>query len=364
MKNCYKLAAFVFLLVTKLCAGPLSKPIESYYTLDKYRCPHFQIEALYLDQNSFINLINEVHEKTHDRAFLIEVPNELYSQNVDKLHCAEFFHYCDYPEKNASIWCKTNGSGIPLVASHTFGAKAVVYYKKEGEYFFLLIMDKYGSNGYSFPGGYVQPDDSTIAQAFEKRLYCSSNLNYRSPFETAMSEVFEETHFDLQKYGYSLKEGKKPKFIGQIYTKNTRPTLGIHSVNDCCQYLLFEVIPNNDPLQKQEHEISDARWVNYSDIINNNILGPLGIQSVKDNVKALVQRVVAMNSYKETRNQLSDINKNIESLIRSEKPNSTLLSREVQKQLDLYKQIRALEQKLKQATSYSENVHTTYFVPL
>lgn len=351
-------------LTLGLQASSLNPPIESYYTIKAYDSPNFHSKALSLGQDAFIQLINDVHQKTHDRAFLIEVPNPLYSDNVGKLRSAGFFHYYDYPENNSSFWCRTNGSGIPLAASHTLGIKSVVYYKQDNEYFFLLIKDRYGNRPYEFPGGYVQPEDSAISQAFEQGIYTTTNLDYRSPEEAGISEVFEETGFNLQNYGYGQKGTKKSLTIGQVYTKNTRPLLGIHSVNDCCQYLLFQVSPNNDPLQKQDHEILDVRWANYTDIINNNIASPIGITFVTDTAKALVQRVVAMDKYKETRNQLSKINQRIQTLLSSTNIEKTELVELVKEQLGLYKQAREFERKLRQSNTDTNNIYTTYFVPL
>lgn len=364
MNNYYKLIVCLFFLTIKLYSAPLCQPTESYYTIKAYGCPNFHLNALSLDQHAFLQLINDVHQKTHDRAFLIEVPNDLYSENVEKLRFVGFFHYHDYPEGNSSIWCRTNSSGIPLAASHTLGARSIVYYKKDNEYFFLLVKDKYGYKDYEFPGGYVQPEDSDIIEAFEKGNYSTKNLDYRSPMETGVSEVLEETGFDLQKYGYGQQGTKKPLTIAQIYTKNTRPSRGIHSVNDCCQYLLFEVTPNNDQLKKQDHEILDVRWASYTDIINNNIASPIGISSVTDTAKALIQRVIAMEKYKETRKQLSTLNQNIQILLCSNNFTTNTLIELVQDQLALYKQSREFERKLGQSNTYINNSYTTYFVPL
>lgn len=364
MKNYCNSIIFIFFSIIALSAAPLSQPLESYYTIKAYDSPNFHPEALSLDQCAFLHLINKVHQKTHDRAFLIEVPNQLYSENVGKLRSAGFFHYHDYPENNSSFWCRTNGSGIPLAASHTLGIKSIVYYKQDNEYYFLLIKDRYGNKSYEFPGGYVQPEDSEIAQAFEQGIYISTNLDYRSPQEAGISEVFEETGFNLQKYGYGQNSIKIPLTIGQVYTKNTRPLRGIHSVNDCCQYLLFEVMPNNDPLQKQAHEILDVCWAKYTDIINNNIPSSLGITFVTDTAKALIQRVVLMSKYKEIRKQLSMINQKIKTLLSSTNFEKTQLIELVQEQLNLYKQSREFERKLIQSNNYANNVYTTYFVPL
>lgn len=364
MRNYYKSIVYLLFLTIKLYSVPLSQPIESYYTIKDYDCPNFHLNALSLDQHAFLDLINNVHQKTHDRAFLLEVPNELYSENVGKLRSAGFFHYHDYPERNASIWCRTNGSGIPLSASHTLGARSIVYYKKDNEYFFLLIKDKYGYRDYEFPGGYVQPEDSDIIEAFEKGIYLKPNLDYRSPMETGISEVLEESGFDLQKYGYGELGNKKPLTIAQIYSKNTRPSRGIHSVNDCCQILLFKVEPNNDQLKKQDHEILDTRWASYTDIIHNSIASPIGITSVTDTAKALIQRVIAMEKYKETRQQLSAINQKIKTLLDTSNIEKTELIDLVQQQLNLYKESKDFEQKLRQSNTYTHNSHTTYFVPL
>lgn len=364
MKFYYKLLISLLCFIPELDAVPLTQPIESFYTVKAYDSPHFHVESLHLDQNAFVELINEVNAKTHDRAFLIEVPNELYSQNVQKLRSAEFFHYYDYPEKNSSVWCRTNRSGIPLVTSHTLGARSIVYYKNNDQYFFLLVKDKYNYNHYEFPGGYVQPDDSSISQAFEKGDYSITNLDYRSPSETGIIEVYEETGFDLHKYGYGQNGTKEPSIIAQIYTKNTRPSLGIRSPNDCCQYLLFEVLPNNDPLEKSDHEILDVRWASFTDIMSDNIPSPFDTHSVTDNAKTLIERVVAMDQYKEARIQLSNINKNLEAFLCSMTSESNALLPLIQKQLALLKKITHFEQILQQSSTHTNNVHSTYFTPL
>ncbi|PWU06818.1 MAG: hypothetical protein C5B43_01200, partial [Verrucomicrobia bacterium] len=222
IKSFHKFLIFFLVLFTVLYGETLDRPIESYYTVKAYGSPHFHIDSLSLEKESFLYLVNEVNKKTKDRAFLIEVPNPLYSESINKLRGAGFFHYHDFPENNASVWCRTNGSGIPLAASHTLGARSVVYYKLDVEYFFLLVKDRY-NDLYEFPGGYVQPDDAEIAEAFENGIYSTHNLDYRSPPEVAINEVCEETGFNLQNYGYGNCGTKKPLIIGQVYTKNTRP---------------------------------------------------------------------------------------------------------------------------------------------
>lgn len=341
----------------------LSEPVESYYTVKDYGSAHFRSDSLFLDEELFVELIEKVNEKMRDRAFLIEVPNDLYSENVAKLRAAQFFHYFDYPEQNASVWCRTNGSGIPLVASHTFGARSLVYYKENAEYFFLLVKDKYGFRDYEVPGGYVQPDDREIVKAFEGGCYKMANLDYRSPEEAAISEVLEETGFDLAKYGYGVGGSNTPLIIAQIYTKNTRPGLGIHSVNDCCQYLLFEVTSNNDPLKKQDHEISDVRWASYTEIINDRIDSPIDIHSTTNNIKILVQRIVAADKYRETRRQLSAINRQLQDLISIENIDIEEVKRLVQEQLDLEKLKKQLETKLKQSYENHNGKYARYFAP-
>ncbi len=365
-KTSIRVGIFVMLGVAlagfRVFGGCLLGPVESYYTIKEYGSPYFHAESLFLDEDSFVELVDKVNGKTIDRAFLIEVPNSLYSENVGKLRAAQFFHYFDYPENDASVWCRTNGSGIPLFASHTFGARSVVYYKEGAEYFFLLVKDKYGFKDYEVPGGYVQPDDREIVEAFEKGCHKMANLDYRSPEETAISEVLEETGFDLKKYGYGS-EIKKPLFIAQIYTKNTCPWRGIHSVNDCCQYLLFEVSPNKDLLKKQDHEIADVRWASYTEIINNEIDSPIGVRSTTDNVKILVQRVVAADKYKEVRRQLNSVNEQLQELISVENIDIAEVTRLVQEQLDLEKLKKQLEIKLKQSCLKNEKGETRYFTP-
>lgn len=342
----------------------LEKPIESYYTVKDYGAPHFHPECLCLDQASFVQLIEDVNQKTKDRAFHIEVPNALYSENIAKLRAAQFFHYFDRPEYDSSIWCRTNGSGIPLVASHTFGARSIVYYKEDSKYFFLIVKDKYGANEYQEPGGYVQPDDKDIVEAFEKGRYKTVNLDYRSPEEAAINEVLEETGFDLTKYGYGFEGTKAPLTIGQIYTKNTRPEHGIHSVNNCCQFLLFQVTPNKDPLKKQDHEILDVRWASYEEIINNKINSPIGIHSTTDNFKILVQRVVAADKYKETRDQLTAINKTIQELLSSNDTDIDRIKKLAQEKLNLEKLKGELEVKIRQICSQADKKNIIYFTPL
>lgn len=342
----------------------LPQAAESYYTVKDYEVPYFHVESLCLDQDSFVQLVDQVNEKTRDRAFHIEVPNELYSENIGKLRAAEFFHYCDYPERNASLWCRTNCSGIPLVATHTFGARCIIYYKENSEYYFLLIKDKYGFKDYEVPGGSVQVDDKDIIEAFEKGHYKTANVDYRSPEEGALSEVMEEAGFDLTKYGYGLSAGdKKPLVIAQIYSKNTRPWQGIHSVNDCRQYLLFQVSPNKDPLKKQDHEVMDVRWASYTEIVNDQIDSPIGIHKTTDNIKRIVERVVAADKYKESRRELITINKKLQELITSGSTNTNELKQLLNKQLELEKVKTELESKLRQNYSRSNNSYTTYFTP-
>lgn len=300
-----------FLFSLSVFGGCLLDPIESYYTIKDYDSPHFHLESLSLDQETFIELMDRVNQKTRDRAFIIEVPNELYSENVAKLRAARFFHYYDFPEKSASVWCRTNGSGVPLAASHTFGARGLVYYKNDSDYFFLLVKDKYGNNGYEAPGGYVQPKDDDIIEYFEKGYIKTTNIDYRSPKEAVIDEIFEETGFDVTKYGYDPEGRKEPFLLAQVYTKNTRPGYGIHSVNNCCQYFLFKVTPNEDNLKKQEHEILDVRWVSYNDIIKDKIDSPINIESSTSNVKKLVQRIVSAEMYADIKTQLDNINKEI-----------------------------------------------------
>lgn len=305
----------IFLSSVSVFGKCLLGPIEYFYTIEDYDSPRFTIESLSLDEETFVELVDKVSQKTHDRAFLIEVPNSRYSENVSKLRAAQFFHYYDFPENNSSFWCRTNGSGIPLAASHTFGARAIVYYKKGSDYFFLLVKDKYGDKLYEAPGGYVQPGDNDIIDAFEKGNYTVANLNYRSPEEAAIDEVLEETGFDLTQYGYGSKGNKNPMTIAQVYIKNTRSNHGIHSVNNCCQYLLFEVSPNEDDIRKQDHEILDVRWASYSEIINDQIDSPIGIPSATDNIKRIIKRVVTADEYRSIKKQLKEINIKLQNLI-------------------------------------------------
>lgn len=342
----------------------LTQPIEYYYTVKGFEAPHFHIECLSLDQDTFVELMDKVNQKTHDRAFVIEVPNKLYSENVVKLRAAQFFHYFDYPEHDSSIWCRTNGSGIPLAGSHTFGARGVVYYKENSEYYFLLVKDKYGDKGYEAPGGYVQPSDKEIIEAFEKGIYRTENLNYRSPEEAAISEVFEEANFDLTKYGYGLVNAKRPLTIADVYTKNTNSDRGIHSINNCCQYLLFEVAPNKDPLKKQDHEILDVRWASYTEIINDQIDSPIDVHSATDNVKILIQRVVAADKYKDVRNQLVTVNRKLQELIPINNIDIEEFKNLIKEQMDLEALKEELEGKLKQAHVRIGKKDIRYFSPI
>lgn len=305
--------------------------------------------------------MDKVNQKTHDRPFLIEIPNRLYSENVAKLRAARFFHFFDYPEHDSSVWCRTNGSGIPLAASHTFGARGLVYYKKNSEYYFLLVKDKYGYKGYEAPGGYVQPDDKDIIEAFENGIYKTELLDYRSPEEAAISEVFEEAGFDLTKYGYGLVGGKKSLIIAEVYTKNTNPGEGIHRVNNCCQYLLFEVTPNKDPLKKQDHEILDVRWASYTEIINDQIPSPIDIHSATDNMKILIERVVAADKYKDTSSQLVAVNKKLQELIATNNVDLEEIKNLIKEQMELEALKSGLETKLKQAHARIGKKDITYF---
>lgn len=364
--NSYTLFCGIILASIHTLIASLPQPVENYYSIKDYGAPHFHPESLSLDTEAFIELVNQVNEKTKDRAFLIEVPNELYSENIQKLRAAQFFHYHDFPEHNSSIWCRTNGSGIPLAGSHTFGARAVVYYKDGPELYFLLVKDKYIKH-YEFPGGYIQPEDQIIINNFEQGLYTTPNLDYRSPTETAISETLEETGFNLENYNYGPQGSKKPLTIAQVYTKNTRPDRGIHSLNDACQYLLFKVQPNNDPLQKQEHEIEDTLWASYTQIINNQIPSPTHTHSVNNNTLQIIQRIMAGEQYKENRQQLHEIDQEIETLlcnpeIKSDSHFNTLLTLTT-KRNELTKQQKNLERKLKQSHTQNEKQSFTYYTP-
>lgn len=295
--NKLKSIALTLLLTLSIfiCSPVLAADSDYYRTDNVYKNPHLNLEALRLPDAEFLALIKRVEkDPALDRkALFLQVPDELYSGSISKLQSAGFFLYHSFPEENSTVWCKTNGSGAPLAFTHTYGSRAVTYYEKTGEYYFLLIKDRFGPQAMQFPGGYVQPTDEAIAAAFESRQ--STEIKYRAPQEVAINEVLEETGFDLKKYGYGLT--RQSVTIAQMYAENTRPERGIHSPNDHCTFLAFRVEPNTDSLTPQVHEIESVSWVKATDILTDKIEGEYN--KATPLTKEIVKRIVDSENYME-----------------------------------------------------------------
>src|SRR3954454_595633 len=129
MKNySYKsIALHLIFLASLVGSSAFAGGDEDYYNVEKsYGNPHFNSEVFKLSGEKFVKLISNVAGKFQKKALFVEVPDSLYSASISNLKTAGFFQYYSYPERDATVWCKTNASGVPLATTHTYGAKAVV----------------------------------------------------------------------------------------------------------------------------------------------------------------------------------------------------------------------------------------------
>ena len=286
---------------------------EDYYDdNNSFKNPHFNLKSLSLKTEEFVSLVTSVNTAKPNKAFFVELPDIVYSENVEKLKAAGFSHYYTFHEKDTSVWFKPNNSGAPLASTHTYGSRGVVYYEdSKGEFFFLLSKDQFGPPAFQFPGGYVQPTDKEIALKLEEKKY--GPLDYRERKEVAVNEVLEETGFDLTKYGYGINGKVSPIIVAEMYGKNTRKERGMNSPNDHCSFFAFQVSPNSDSLHSQVVEIVDTLFASATDILADKINSSTKVNIATGLTKDIVERVVmsehAMKSIKAEKVDFSELSK-------------------------------------------------------
>ena len=256
--------------------------LTTLYEIKDYGNPHIDPSIFDLPENTVLSFINEIKERYPHKALHTTISPEILSFVYPLLVKYGFFHY--YTKVNGrSVWIITNNSGIPLASTHTFGSRGVPYYISNGEFYFLMVVDRFGPKSFMFPGGYVQPEDSDIVETMEKRI--KDVMSYRNPEDVAISEVLEETGFDIRQFG------SKPILVGKMYTEDTKPDRGALSPNDACDVYAFQVTENNQILKEQSNEILAVQWVNSKDALSGSIPHD-AYKTATEISKLVVERIV------------------------------------------------------------------------